>query len=194
VGNFALRLVRDAPSSPEEGTTSAMAFEALFLRGLEASEDLRLALGGIGVELDALEPRYPSAVWIAAIDLARSYLAGASGDSEATERRLGRACFDGALRTLSGRLLAVTIPLMSVRSLLARAELYLRMARDDLWVDFDEGASGYRLRVTDPATARPQFFSGLLEGAMSLVGKPCAIAVEQLDEHRFEVRVTVTGG
>jgi uncharacterized protein (TIGR02265 family) len=193
VGNSALRLVRDAPTSLEEGTTSALAFEGLFLRGLEPSEDLRLALGGIGVELDALEPRYPSTVWIAAIDLARSYLAGVSGDPDVTERLLGRACFDGALRTLSGRLLAVTIPLMTVRSILARLELYLRMGRDDLSVDFHEDAAGYCLRVTDPATARPQFFAGLVEAALDLTGGRYALTVEPVDECRFDVRV-VTGG
>lgn len=188
-----LRLVRDEPAPSIAGTTSALAFESLFVEGLPADDDLRLALEGIGVELENLEPRYPSSVWIAAIDLARGYLAASDGDADVTERRLGRACFDGVLRTLSGRLLAVVIPLLSVRSLLARTGLYMRMGRDDLTVDFDEEGAGYVLRVTDPTSARPQFFAGLMEAALDQLEVGYTLTAHQLDEHRFEVRV-VTGG
>lgn len=188
-----LRLVRDDTAPAAVGTTSALAFEALFLVGLPAADDLRLALEGIGVELERLEARYPSPVWIAAIDLARGYVAATDGDADATERRLGRACFEGALRTLSGRLLAVAIPLMSVRSLLSRTGLYLRMGRDDLAVEFDEEAGGYVLRVTDPAAARPQFFAGLMEAALDRLDVRYSLTVHQHDEHRFDVRVVTAG-
>lgn len=184
-------LLRVATLSAEAGTTAGFVFEAMFLRGLVCPADLRQALSGVGVELDELDARYPSVTWIAAIDLARGYLAGPGESAEAVERRLGRALFEGSLSTLPGRLLAAALPHMRARALLARTSMYVRMGRDDLTVEFDELGELVRLGVHDPASARPSVFAGMVEAALDRLGEPYTLEVHSLDEWRFELRVRV---
>lgn len=105
---------------PQLGHTQASFFEARFLHGLDTPGELAAALAEIGVDLADLAPRYPSTVWTAAIDLARSYLYATAPSIETADRELGRKFLAGFLRTVPGRLLAAVLPFMTAHSLLLR--------------------------------------------------------------------------
>lgn len=173
------------------GFTDGSVFEALFLRGVDTPADLREALLGIGVDLSALQPRYPSMLWIAAIDLARGYLYPTSTSLEPAERELGRKFFAGYLRTVSGKLLGAVLPFMTIASVLHRLPRYVRMGRDDLQIEVREEAPGrVRLLVSDPATARPWFFVGLVEAGLDRLTTPYLLELTSVDAFRFEALVT----
>lgn len=179
---------------PELGHTEASFFEALFLHGVECPPELVAALAGIGVELGSLKPRYPSTTWIAAIDLARSYLYPQASSKETADRELGRKFLAGFLRTLPGRLIGAVLPFMTGRSLLMRAGRYSRMGRDDLTVEFEEGAAGaVRLLVVDAATARGHFFQGAVEAALDRTATPTRVVLEPVDAWRFELHIRFAG-
>lgn len=175
---------------PELGHTEASFFEALFVHGVECPPELVAALAGIGVELGALRPRYPSTTWIAAIDVARSYLYPQASSKELADRELGRKFLAGFLRTIPGRLVGAVLPFMSGRSLLMRAGRYTRLGRDDLSVEFEEGSDGgARLLVVDAATARAHFFQGSVEAALDRTASPSRVTLEEVDAWRFELHV-----
>jgi uncharacterized protein (TIGR02265 family) len=172
------------------GTTAGFVFEATFLRGLDCPPALHEALSGIGVELDALEARYPSVTWIAALDLARGYLARPDETAAMVERRVGRALFEGSLLTLPGRLLAAALPHMRPWGLLARTPMYVRMGRDDLVVEVDDADHRcLRLTVQDPASARPWVFRGMVEAALDRIGEPYELEHREVDEWSFDLCV-----
>jgi uncharacterized protein (TIGR02265 family) len=171
--------------------TDAAVFEALFLRGGDVPPGLRAALLGVGVDLDALAPRYPSSTWTAAVDLARSYLAPGAGSIAAAERELGRRCTAGYLTTVTGRLLAEALPVMTFESVLARLGRYVRMGRDDIVVDVVESGPGRaRLIVTDTQATRPWFFVGLVEAGLELLDTPFQVSLEPLSGLQFALVVT----
>lgn len=181
----------NADPLPEVGTTEAFVFESFFLRSLDTPAELRRALLGTGVELDALLARYPSPVWIAAIDLARSYLYAGSSSLEAAERELGRKFLAGYFRTVTGRILSAVLPLMTPSALMQRLPRYVRMRRSDLQIDVEDQGPGVTcLRVCDPATARPWFFAGMVEAGLERLGSPCRLTVVPRDAWRFELLVT----
>ncbi len=182
---------KSAISLPEVGTTEGFVFESFFLRGLDTPPELRRALLGIGVDLDALLPRYPSPVWIASIDLARSYLYASASSLETAERELGRKFVAGYFRTVVGRMLSAVLPFMTPSSLMHRLPRYVRMGRSDLEIDVeDQSPTSTRLTVADPATARPWFFAGMVEAGLERLGSPCRLNVVQRDTWRFELLVT----
>lgn len=175
---------------PELGQTEAAVFEALFLHGLNAPPELVAGLTGIGVDLANLKPKYPSTTWIAAVDVARSYLYPDASSKETADRELGRKFLAGYLRTIPGRLVSAVLPFMSGRSLILRTGRYVRMGRDDMTIEFEEGRDGsVRLLVVDPATARPHFFQGALEAALDRTATASRVSLEQVDAWRFELHV-----
>lgn len=179
---------------PEVGYTDASVFEALFVRGLDCPIELKVALSGIGVDLENLLAKYPSPVWIASIDLARSYLYAASTSNEAAERELGRKFFAGFVRTITGRLLDAVLPFMTARRLLLRLPRYVRMGREDVFIETEEDAdTRLRVLVVDPANARPWFFAGMIEAALDRLREPYRLEIKEVDLWRFEVFVTWTG-
>jgi uncharacterized protein (TIGR02265 family) len=174
------------------GTTDASAFEALFIRGVSPPPDLRIALLGIGVDLDGLEMRYSSVQWIAAIDLGRSYLFPGAPSVDEAERELGRKFTAGFLRTLPGRLLGAVLPFMTPESIVHRLPRYVRMGRDDLDLAVERlGERLWRIVITDPATARPNFFAGMMEAGLERLSTPSSVEVQELDELRFELLLRV---
>lgn len=179
---------------PQLGHTQAAFFEALFLYGVDTPPELAATLAGIGVDLAELAPRYPSTVWNAAIDLARSYLYATASSKETADRELGRKFLAGFLRTVPGRLLLAVLPFMTARSLLLRSNRYVRLGRDDLTIEFEEGREGgVRLLVVDPATARPFFFAGAVEAALDRTSTATRLIIEPVDAWRFELHVTWGG-
>jgi uncharacterized protein (TIGR02265 family) len=175
---------------PPVGHTFASAFEALFLKVIDTPPELARALSGIDVDLENLQPRYPSTVWVAAIDLARSYLYATSASREVAERELGRKLFAGFVRTVSGRLFGAALPLLTVSRFLRLAGRYVTIVRDDLFVDAEDGHDGgMRLLVVDPAEARPYFFAGTIEASLERLNTPFRIEVHPFDPWRFELHV-----
>lgn len=168
------------------GFSDGLIFEALFLRGLQVTPDLRTALLGIGVNLDQLETRYPAAVWLAALDLARSYLYPQALSLDEADRELGRKFLSGFLRTGSGRLLAAVLPFMTIERVLERFPRYVTMGRDDLEIDviFVEPTL-VRLEIVQPTQARPFFFAGMLEAGLDRLSRPHAITIEPGDAFSF---------
>lgn len=189
----AWRQVSEEPL-PELGHTEASFFEALCVQGLDCPPELVAALGGIGVDLQSLAPRFPSTTWVAAIDLARSYLYADASSVEAADRELGRKFLAGFLRTIPGRLVAAVLPFMNARTLLARANRYGRLGRDDMTVEYEDGRDGGgRLLVVDPATARPYFFQGMFDAALDRTATPSRTTLELVDAWRFELHVSFGG-
>ena len=185
------RALENAEPLPEVGITEGLVFEALFLRGLDTPPELRRALSGIGVDLDQLAPRYPSTLWIASIDLARSYLYPHASSSEAAERELGRKFMAGFFRTVTGRVLAAVLPFMTISSVAQRLPRYYRMGRNDFVMDVEEvGPREVRIHVADPATARPWFFAGMTEAGLERVGAPFRLEMMPRDTWRFEVSLS----
>ncbi|MEW5737353.1 MAG: DUF2378 family protein [Myxococcota bacterium] len=176
---------------PQLGHTEDSHFEALFLHGLDTPPELRAALATIGVDLERLVKRYPSTLFNASVDLARSYLYATASSREAADRELGRKFAAGFMRTIPGKLLNVALPFLSIRALLSRLPRYARLGRDDLTVETEPGQDGgLRLLVVDPATARPFFFLGALEQALDRLSQPYRTTLVQVDAWRFEVHVT----
>lgn len=160
----------------------------MFIRGVTPPPDLRIALLGIGVDLDALELRYSSVQWIASIDLARSYLFPNAPSVDEAERELGRKFLSGYLRTMSGRLLGAVLPFMTPEAVVQRLPRYVRMGRDDLDLLIEQRSpTSSRIVVTDPATARPFFFAGMVESGLERLSVPTTVTVTSIDDLRFEV-------
>ncbi len=174
----------------DPGFSDGLLFEALFLRGVQVTPDLRTALLGIGVDLDRLERRYPSPVWLAAIDLARSYLYAGRLSTHDADHELGRKFLSGFLRSGSGRLLAAVLPFMTIERVLERLPRYVQMGRDDLDVEvtFLE-PNLVTIDVVQPTEARPWFFAGMVEAGLDRLSRPHGITVEPGDEYSFSLVV-----
>jgi uncharacterized protein (TIGR02265 family) len=177
----------------DPGFSDGLLFEALFLRGVQVTPDLQTALLGIGVNLDQLEPRYPSPVWLASIDLARGYLYAGRLSVEDADRELGRKFLSGFLRSGSGRLLGAVLPFMTIERVLERLPQYVRLGRDDLEVEvtFIEPTLA-KVAVTQPTEARPFFSAGLLEAGLDRLSRPHTITVEPGDDYSFSLIVRWT--
>ncbi|MFZ5444367.1 MAG: DUF2378 family protein [Myxococcota bacterium] len=118
-------------------------FEGLFVRALKVDGPFKERLRAKGFDLDRPQLRYPVTVWEDCIDVAVAELYPGVPRDEGW-RRIGRRFIEGYFETLVGRMLSVTLPLLSSTAFLNRGP---RMISTGL-----EGAR-VRLQWRDPRTA-----------------------------------------
>ncbi len=175
-------------------TTSHHMFEALFERRLKPEGDFARALRDAGYDPTRYSANYPTLVWTRCLEVTRVHRYAELSIDDAY-RCIGREFTEGYLGTLMGRMISVTLPLMTPDSFVRRLNSYLRMARSDESLTFDvtwEGPGRIDARVHNPAAVPGTFVAGLIDAAMSRFGVTWSVEVQQQTPTDYELRVRWT--
>lgn len=169
--------------------TQGSFFEGLFIRALAAEGAFADALRTVGVDVRRLQPRYPIEVWNEALEVAWkhrfSHLA-----REAAYRELGRQLAHGFLRTLVGKVVDVSLPLLGPERFIQRIPALSKLDAFEYQVQV-ERLSERRFRVSyreDP-DAKPDFMAGLFEAGLRKTGVEPVVEVTKREPTAFEVEL-----
>ncbi|MCP3144418.1 DUF2378 family protein [Pyxidicoccus xibeiensis] len=176
------------PSSPR---VPASVFEGLFVRGLKAEAEGRLAreLVALGYDMKRPELDYPIQLWQRVTALARQDVYPELGDEEAW-RQLGRQLVVGFAETFIGRVAAVALPMIGPARAMERVPRYLAMmGRTDVEVTLSPvGDRGRRVYLTDRYN-RPDLMAGGLERMLELTSVQPRITVEERSAEGYRLLV-----
>jgi uncharacterized protein (TIGR02265 family) len=153
--------------------------EALFVRQLKPAGEFAEALLKRGVDVHRLETKYSAEQWVSSQQLAATFAFGHLPTEEA-HRQVGRALMQGFLGTLSGRLIAVALPLMSVRQFLLRTPRFMKMGVPVETVSVSEqGERNMRIEVANSVGSRGDVYAGVLEVGIEKLKATPHISVEK---------------
>jgi uncharacterized protein (TIGR02265 family) len=157
--------------------TQGTFFEGLFVRALEADGALADALRAVGVDVRRLQASYPIEVWNEALEVAwRQRLAHL--DREAAYRELGRQLAVGFSRTLVGKVVDVSLPMLGPDRFVQRIPSLSRLDTFEYKVDVTRlGERHYRVSYREDPDAKPDFMAGLFEEGLRRTGMAATVAV-----------------
>ena len=136
-------------------------------------------LAELGIDVTQLAPRYRSAQWAQAIVLFREAMFPTLPPAEA-DRKLGYAFASSFTQTLSGALLAATLPLFSPAHLLQRWPRFVRMGRTDVTITVTEtGPKSFTIHSVDPAGVSAAFNLGLFDFIFERMKVPVTLLIER---------------
>jgi uncharacterized protein (TIGR02265 family) len=161
-------------------------FEALF-RVKPPDEALTAQLHALGIDAAHLASHYRAAQWRAVVELYRHHLfpddLGSVG-----HRKLGLALANAFGGTLTGRLLAATLPLLNPMQLLRRWPRFVRMGRTDVTLNVVElGERSVRLESFDPVDVPMEVNFGLLEYCFERMGERVELKIVSHEAEQYVV-------
>lgn len=171
--------------------TNQSMFEALFDRRLKPGGAFAEELKAAGYDPSTAKPKYPTAIWRRCLDVAHRHRWPALSESDAF-RQIGREFTEGFLETIVGRLVAVTLPFMSVDSFLTRLASYFRMGREDSGLSFElvERKPGFAKAVAhNPAGVPGSFVAGMIEIAFERLKREGTVEVLQVTAYDYELQI-----
>jgi uncharacterized protein (TIGR02265 family) len=177
----------EALTTERPSGTSARAFEALFHRGLAGDPALAALLRANGYDPANPLPEYPSSVWAACVEAARTSRFAALSEA-AGRRALGALFADGFRSTAVGCVFEGLH--YTGEAYLIRLPGILKLARPDLESELCfEGERRCRLKVRGPFPS-PHFMAGLAHARLHERGLPVQVEVAQSAPDGYELLVT----
>ncbi len=179
-------VVPEAESAVVARPVLALAFEGLFLRGLEPTSALLALLRDAGYDASAPKKSYPVEVWRGCIEAARLHLYPQLSVEDG-QRRLGAHFVEGIAKTLVGSVLAVSAPLLGPERSLDRVGTYMRIAHQA--TEVTQVVTGLRQRRVLMRSHRssPHFFAGALEAVLRLTRVEPTCEVLRAEADAFEI-------
>ncbi len=181
---------RPAGNVPAE-TTEYAVFEGLFRRALrvEPTGPLADALREVGFDLKAPKGRYPTAVWVAALDVTARHQFPTLTLAEG-HRELGRLFTGGFFETIVGKVIGSIIPFLGTDRMMARLPKFVAMTMSGVTVEtVHESEKMWRLKYNSRHVS-PEFTAGAMEGSFTKRKVPRSIQIENRREDGFDIVVT----
>jgi uncharacterized protein (TIGR02265 family) len=181
-------LTMSAPLSSR--VTQGSFFEGLFVRALVAEGALADALRAAGVDVRRLQPRYPIEIWNEALQVAwkhrYSHLA-----REAAYRELGRQLAHGFARTLVGRVVDMSLPLLGPERFVQRIPGFSRLDSFEYHVKVEPlGERRFRVSYREDPDAKPDFMAGLFEVGLRKTGVEPLVVVTRREPMGFDLDIS----
>lgn len=174
-----------SPSGPPpvESTTDFANFEGLFTRALDPDPGFADELRSAGFDLSHPEPRYPTRIWHACLEIARRRTFPALSRDEGF-RRLGHLYIEGFFETILGKVIAVAMPILGVQRTIPRIPRMWKSAQPTMQIDLQKsGEKEWTLSLREPGML-PDFCAGLIEAAATPTREKVAVEVkERSDDH-----------
>ncbi|HVG61738.1 MAG TPA: DUF2378 family protein [Hyalangium sp.] len=170
--------------------TQGSFFEGLFIRALAAEGAFADALRTVGVDVRRLQPRYPIEVWNEALEVAWkhrfSHLA-----REAAYRELGRQLAYGFLRTLVGKVVDVSLPLLGPERFIQRIPALSKLDAFEYRVQVEQlSERRFRVSYREDPDAKPDFMAGLFETGLRKTGVEPVVEVTKREPTAFDVELS----
>jgi uncharacterized protein (TIGR02265 family) len=169
--------------------TQGSFFEGLFVRALEAQGALADALRAVGVDVGQLQPSYPVEVWNEALEVTwRQRFAHL--DRAAAYRELGRRLAQGFSRTLVGKVVDVSLPLLGPDRFVQRIPSLSRLDSFEYQVEVARlGERHYRVSYREDPDAKPDFMAGLFEEGLRKTGIAPTVEVARREPREFDLEL-----
>lgn len=160
-------------------------FDGLFTVALQPTGAFRDDLKAQGFDLAAPRAEYPLKVWHDCLDVAAAHVHPTETRERAWEL-LGRRFIEGYLETLVGKVIAIALPFLSVKSFVQRSPRFMSTGLVGAETHL-EWLSDKSARITMPNVPHPS--GHLLKGVVG-------VCLERLDAHdaKLEPGALGTGG
>ncbi len=167
--------------------TQGSFFEGLFVRALRAEGAFAEALRAVGVDVRRLQPTYPIEVWNEALEVAwKQRLAHLS--REEAYRELGRKMAQGFTRTLVGKVVDVSLPLLGPERFVQRIPSLHKLDSFDYQVQAERlGERHFRVKYREDPDAKPDFMAGLFEVGLQRTGVDPQVEVTHRESRGFDL-------
>lgn len=170
--------------------TQGSFFEGLFVRALGAEGAFADALRAVGVDVRRLQPGYPIEVWNAALEVAWKQCF-AHLDRESAYRELGRHLAYGFARTLVGRVVDVSLPLLGPERFVQRIPSLSKLDTFEYQVRVELlGERRFRVSYREDPDAKPDFMAGLFEVGLRKTGVQPLVAVTWREPKGFDLEMS----
>ncbi|HEX8699197.1 MAG TPA: DUF2378 family protein [Myxococcaceae bacterium] len=169
--------------------TQGSFFEGLFVRALQAEGALADALRTVGVDVRHLQPSYPIEVWNDALEVTWRQRFAHLG-REAAYRELGRQMALGFTRTLVGKVVDVSLPLLGPDRFVQRIPSLSRLDSFEYKVEVARLAERhYRVSYREDPDAKPDFMAGLFEEGLRRTGIAPTVTVTLRELQGFDLEL-----
>jgi uncharacterized protein (TIGR02265 family) len=169
--------------------TQGSFFEGLFVRALEADGALADALHTVGVDVRQLQASYPIEVWNEALEVVWRQRFPQL-EREAAYRELGRQLALGFTRTLVGKVVDVSLPLLGPDRFIQRIPSLSRLDTFEYQVQVAQlGERHYRVAYREDPDAKPDFMAGLFEEGLRRTGIVPTVTVTHREPHGFHLEM-----
>jgi len=177
-------------SRPLSGrVTQGSFFEGLFVRALEAQGALADALRTVGVDVRRLQSSYPIEVWNEALELTWRH-SFAHLAREAAYRELGRRLAIGFSRTLVGKVVDMSLPLLGPERFIQHIPSLSRLDSFEYKVEVARlGERHYRVCYREDPDAKPDFMAGLFEEGLRKTGIAPTVGVTRREPQGFDLEL-----
>jgi uncharacterized protein (TIGR02265 family) len=170
--------------------TQGSFFEGLFVRALGAQGALADALRTVGVDVRRLQPSYSIEVWNEALEVAWKQCFP-DLDRESAYRELGRQLAHGFIRTLVGKVVDVSLPLLGPERFIQRIPSLTRLDTFDYEVEVERlEARRYRVSYRRDPDAKPDFMAGLFEVGLRKAGVDPRVVVTMREPSGFDLELS----
>ncbi|MDY7227787.1 DUF2378 family protein [Hyalangium rubrum] len=169
--------------------TQGSFFEGLFVRALGAEGGFADALRTVGVDVRRLQPSYPIEVWNEALEVAWKQRFPHLGREDAY-RQMGRQLAFGFSRTLVGKVVDVSLPLLGPDRFVMRIPSLSKLDTFEYEVRVEKlGDKGYRVSYRNDPDAKPDFMAGLFEEGLRKTGVSPTVAVTLREPQGFDLEM-----
>ncbi|WP_224246850.1 DUF2378 family protein [Hyalangium gracile] len=169
--------------------TQGSFFEGLFVRALGAEGAFADALRTVGVDVRRLQPSYPIEVWNEALEVAWKQRF-AHLERESAYRELGRQLAYGFIKTLVGKVVEVSLPLLGPERFVQRLPSLSRLDTFDYEVEVERLAERrYRVSYRRDPDAKPDFMAGLFEVGLRRTGVEPTVTVTMRERAGFDLEM-----
>ena len=170
--------------------TQGSFFEGLFVRSLDVQGAVADALRAVGVDVQRLQPSYPIEVWNQALEVAWKQCFAHLERQEAY-RELGRQLAQGFIRTLVGKVVDVSLPLIGPARFIHRIPSLARLDTFDYEVKVEQlGEKRYRVSYRRDPEAKPDFMAGLFEVGLRRTGVEPTVEVTHRQSGGFDLEMS----
>ncbi len=162
-------------------TAQGSRFEGLFGKVLQPTGAFRDDLKAAGFDVERILPEYPMQVWVDCLDVtARHRHPGV--ERFAAWRLTGRDFITGFLETIAGRLVAVTFPFLSPKTLINRSPRFLRLGVKELEAKVAwQSANQAEVTLNGPHLGAAHLVAGVVEVCFEQLKVTPTVAASNLD-------------
>jgi uncharacterized protein (TIGR02265 family) len=170
--------------------TQGSFFEGLFVRALGAEGAFAEALRTVGVDVRRLQAGYPIEIWNEALEVAWRQCFPHL-EREAAYRELGRQLAYGFSRTLVGKVVDVSLPLLGPERFVQRIPSLSRLDTFDYKVRVEPlGERRYRVTYREDPDAKPDLMAGLFEVGLRKTGVEPTVVVTHREPRGFDLELS----